>query len=192
MISVLSLLCVLLSSVRHYSLPKKIQTFVNQNHPAITLHNSSELYRNRFAMNKFYTTTIALSTLFLFESCTKDYTERIIGTWKLEDVDRRGWGGSTSNLPFKDGSFEFQQGGTLIYTNTSGQIYKGSWDIRQEYYYDSDGNRQSSSALEITAINFTTQEVRSEYFNEIVFRSNSTLRAYIHSGSHTYVYRFER
>jgi hypothetical protein len=143
-------------------------------------------------MNKFYTTAIAISTIFLFNSCKKDYSERIIGTWDLEDVDRRGIGGSTSNLAFQNGKFEFQQGGGLIYTNSAGQVYNGSWDVREESTYDSDGNRKYTRALEINAINFSTQEVRTEYFNEIVFRGNNTLKAFIYSGTKTYVYRFER
>ena len=144
------------------------------------------------AMNKFYTTAIAISTLVLFNSCRKDFSERIIGTWDLEDIDRRGWGGSTSNLAFQNGTFEFQEGGALIYTNSFGQVYKGSWDVREEQTYDSDGNGKYTRALEINAINFITQDVRTEYFNEIVFKVNNTLKAFIYSGSKTYVYRFER
>ena len=168
------------------------EMFVKESPVNITLSNSSELYRNSLAMKKLYTTTIALSTLFLFNSCTKDYTERIIGTWELTDVDRNGWGGSTSNLPFRDGKFEFNEGGGMVYTNSSGAIYKGSWDIREERTYDANGNTRYVRSLEITAINFTTQEVRTEFFNEMQFRSNDKFKAYVYSGSNTYVFRFER
>jgi hypothetical protein len=143
-------------------------------------------------MNKFYTTAIALTTLFLFNSCTKDYSEKVLGTWKLEDVDRVGLGGSTSNLPFRDGTFEFVEGGSLIYTNGSGVVYKGSWDMRGDRVSDSDGNTRFVNSMEITVINFATQEVRTEFFNEIDFRSHNKFKAYIYSGAHTYVYQFER
>ena len=33
------------------------------------------------------------------------------------------------NLPFKEGSFTFQQNGTLLYVNSANLNYKGTWEI---------------------------------------------------------------
>jgi hypothetical protein len=52
-------------------------------------------------------------------------------TWSITDVNRIGLGGNTNNLPFKQGTFSFNEDGSMIYTNISGAVYKGSWDIKK-------------------------------------------------------------
>ena len=65
---------------------------------------------------------ILLSTLFI--SCTKDvlksYEDRI-GTWELYDVDKRGFGGNSANLPFQHGIY-IGSGGGRAYKNASGTL----------------------------------------------------------------------
>lgn len=141
-------------------------------------------------MRSFYIfSSIILLSLF-FTSCSKDflkrYDKRIIGTWKITDVDDYGLGGSIS-LPFsEDGVFTFADGGQLTY-NYNGRTYQGSWDIRKQQMDD-----ESINTLHITAVDFTNQQVRTEYFNEIRFTSTNRFKAFINSGLKTYVYHFKR
>ncbi len=88
-------------------------------------------------MKKIYFLAPGMFFLSFFTGCSKDflrsYEHRIEGSWRLIDVDRTGIGGSTSNLPFRDGVFTFSENGEFEYINNVGEIYKGSWDIRREW-----------------------------------------------------------
>lgn len=156
-------------------------------------------------MRKIYITTAGIFFIFLFSACSKDflrsYENRIEGSWRLTDVDRNGIGGSMSGLPFKDGLFTFSENGQLEYVNTSGEVYKGSWDIRREWIRgncvtgennNNTCNDRNAKSLHITSVNFQTQEVRSEYFNEIIFTGTNRFKAYIHRPFHSFVFRFKR
>lgn len=136
-------------------------------------------------MRKLY--TVLIVSLTLLSSCYKDYDERIIGNWKLEDVDKVGFGNSSSNLPFRDGNFTFNDGGELIYTTINGEVYQGTWRIRNE-----NNGEEVTQSLQVTAVNFTTQEVRSEYFNDIKFTRKGRFKAYVSSGYNTYVFYFDK
>ncbi|MEO5564062.1 MAG: hypothetical protein ABIR18_11520 [Chitinophagaceae bacterium] len=142
---------------------------------------------------------------FILFSCSKDafksYEHRIEGSWRLTDVDRRGFGGSISHLPFTDGEFTFNQGGTLIYTSNTGVVYQGSWDIDRRTVSngcqtDDNGNQtcddQLIRSLHVTAIDFTAGDVKSEHFEEIVFTGGNKFKAYIRNGLHTYLFHFRR
>ena len=155
-------------------------------------------------MKKFYLIVLLLPTL-LALSCSKDflkrYEDRIEGTWQLTDVDRIGWGGSTSGLNFRDGLFTFTDNGGLEYVSTSGQVYQGSWDMRRNWvrdrcYTNEDGYNECDDryvrSMHVTAVDFTNQDIRSEYFDEIIFTSTNRFKAYIYSGSRSYVFRFKR
>lgn len=143
-------------------------------------------------MKKFYTIFLAVSSLFLFNSCSKDilksYEDRIIGIWELEEVNRVGIGGDVSDLPIKEGSiFEFNEHGALTFTDINGDIYTGSWDIERAYY-----DEQQIRSLHIAVVNFATQQMRSELFEEIRFTSTNKFKGFIRQGAHTYVFHFER
>jgi len=155
-------------------------------------------------MKKIYLLILLLSTL-VFSGCSKDflkrYEKRIEGTWDLIDVDRIGFGGSTSDVTFRDGRFTFSENGDLEYINASGQVYQGSWDIRRDWvsgqcYTDENGNSECDDrnvkSLHITAVDFTNQDVRSEFFNEIIFTGTNRFKAYVYSGVRSYVFRFRR
>ena len=95
--------------------------------------------------------SIALFCFYLcLAGCSKDflksYDERILGTWQLTDVDRVGFGGNTANLPFTGGTFNFKDGGVLIFTDPSGTVFNGTWDIEKKSIFvqsvDADGNAQ--------------------------------------------------
>jgi hypothetical protein len=141
-------------------------------------------------MKKLYTFTSLFILLLLLAGCSKDflkaYEKRIIGTWKITDINRFGIG-SSDNLPFpENGVFVFSQDGELAYTY-AGSNYKGTWDIRKEYRDD-----DKIRSLHITAIDFTNQDVRSEFFNEVVFTGTDHFKAFIYSGTKTYSYHFVR
>lgn len=157
-------------------------------------------------MKKIYSFTVFILLSFSFAGCSKDflkrYEERIQGgSWTLIDVDRVGLNGSTSSLPFRDGQFSFYDGGSLLYISTAGDTLQGNWSIDKRWmtgncYTNDNGNyncddRRVRSML-INAINFVTQDVRSEYFDEIVFTGTDRFRAYIYKGFSTYVFRFRR
>lgn len=130
---------------------------------------------------------------FMLAACSKDifksYDKRITGgTWELYDVNNFGLGGRYSPA-FVNGHFEFMESGRLQYTNPQGQVYEGSWDIRRDRISGDNGDIRG---LFITVINFQTQEVLSEYFDEIRFTGTNRFRAQINSGSRTYTFKFKR
>lgn len=137
-------------------------------------------------MKKIYTYAAPLIFFFLFAAgCSKDflrsYEYRIIGTWRITDLDRRG-SGNSNNLPFTEGEFTFAEDGRFTWTN-GGRTYQGSWDIRRS------GDAQS---LYLTAVDFNAQDVRTEYFTDITFTNTNRIRATIEDGRRRYVYRFLR
>jgi hypothetical protein len=141
-------------------------------------------------MKKYYLTGLLFSVL-LFSSCSKDflksYDRRIVGVWKITDINRTGLGGSTANLPFQSGEFNFQDDGSLIYTDEAGTVYQGTWNIEKSYY-----NETTFQSLNITVVNFTTQQVKGEYYDDIDFTQTDRFKARINQGLHTYVTRFDR
>ena len=141
-------------------------------------------------MNKIF--TLSLLTLFtLFTGCSKDilksYETRIIGTWEITDVDRYGLGGSTSNLPFRDGTFTFQEDGTLTYVDANNNNFTGTWEIVKKVV-----DEERVQSLQVTAIDFTNQQVLSEYYDDLNFTGTDRFKANTHSGTHTYVTHFRR
>ena len=154
---------------------------------------SSELHReqNRLAMKKIYTPVILIS-FFILSACSKDYQERIVGDWRIDDIDRVGIGGSTGSLPFKEGgSFSFRDDGTMTYTNPSGSLFKGTWNI-QKKVLSGDDNTNVYQSLQITAVNFTSQEILGEYYDDIDFRGSNHIRAEKTVGARTYITHLRR
>ena len=142
-------------------------------------------------MKKIYSTSLLISFLF-FSGCSKDilksYDERIIGDWQITEVNRVGFGGNTDNLPFKDGTFTFKSDGSLTYTNSTGAVYKGSWEIVKKRYDEEDVRR----SLQITAVDFTNQNFLSEYYDDMNFTGTNHFKANIIKNFHTYVTHFRR
>jgi hypothetical protein len=156
-------------------------------------------------MKKIYFISCLVLFFSLLVGCSKDflkrYEDRIEGTWNLVDVDRIGLNGSTSGLPFRDGRFTFSDSGSLEYISTSGDTLQGSWDIRKRWmtgncFTDDNGNYNCNDryvrSMQVIAINFISQEVRSEFFDEIIFTGTNRFKAYIYTGFSTYVFRFRR
>lgn len=156
-------------------------------------------------MKKIYPILIIICLGLLQAGCSKDflksYDKRIHGSWKIIDVDRVGIGGSISSLAFKEGTFIFTDDGKLEYTDNAGETYNGSWNIRKKRITGNCSTNENGSrncddktvqSLSITAVNFTTQDVKSEFFDDLQFTSTNRFKAYIYSGTKTYVFRFLR
>lgn len=145
-------------------------------------------------MRKIYTSFVILSLVFLF-GCSKDflksYDDRIIGTWQITDVNKTGFGGNINNLPFREGSFQFNSDGTLIFTTTSGSVLKGTWDIQKKTVSSGD-NSQVYHSLQITAVDFTAQQVFSQYYDDINFTGTNHIKARIILDTRTYVTHLKR
>ena len=141
-------------------------------------------------MKRIYTLSILLS-LFLFYSCSKDflksYDTRIVGTWRISDVNRIGFGGNTSTLPFTSGTFTFYANGTLDYLNAANFTFKGSWDIVKKTI-----GEETVRSLQITAVDFTNQQVLSQYYDDMIFSSTNHFKATINSNFRNYVTHFRR
>ena len=140
-------------------------------------------------MKNIYSTTILLSLLF-FVSCSKNifkpYDDRIIGSWKIEEVNRVGFGGDTDNLPFKEGVFTFNDNGSLTYMNPSG-TFQGSWTIVKKRI-----DETILQSLQITVVDFANQTVLSEYYDDLNFTGTDRFKAKIIYNLHTYVTKFSR
>jgi hypothetical protein len=141
-------------------------------------------------MKQIYTLVILLSVV-LLNGCSKDvlksYDKRIVGTWRISDVDRVGFGGNTDNLPFNSGSFTFHENGTLEYVNAANATFKGSWEIIKRKKDD-----QTVHILQITAIDFTNQQVLTEYYDDMNFTGTNRFKANITANFHVYVTCFSR
>ncbi len=141
-------------------------------------------------MKKNYILSL-LFTIVLFSSCSKDilksYDKRIIGIWEITNVRNYGFGGNTDNLPFGNGKFTFLENGSLEYVDAANITYKGSWQIEKKTKND-----QTVHSLQITAVDFTNQQVLAEYYDDINFVSTNHFRADIIYNFHTYVTHFKR
>jgi hypothetical protein len=109
----------------------------------------------RVSLLKFIPLVIMIP--FLFMGCSKDilksYERRIIGQWHIRDVKRIGIGGSTDYLPFRDGTFVFNQDGSLTYRSAANQQFQGTWEITRRTIND-----QVTQSLQVTAIDFANEK----------------------------------
>jgi hypothetical protein len=153
-------------------------------------------------MKKIYSLLLLPLSFVLLAGCSKDflksYENRIDdGTWELFDIDKRGIGSGDMSFPFTGGFFRFDPSGQLYYKDVAGNEYQGSWDMGTNYIYEGsgnsgDGNGRSVRTMQITAVNFQTQDVLTEHFEEIKFTSTNRFRAFIRRGLKTYVFFFKR
>lgn len=127
----------------------------------------------------------------MLTNCSKDflkkYDNRIIGSWRITDVDRFGLGGNIDNLPFTVGTFTFYENGSLTYVNSANITYQGKWDIIKKIFDD-----QTVHSLSITAVNYANTDALSEYYDDMNFVSTNHFKAKVISGFHTYVTSFRR
>lgn len=141
-------------------------------------------------MKKIYPPGIFLLFIFL-AACSKDflkkYDKRIIGTWRITDVNHFGFGGNSDEVTFRDGTFVFNEGGSLSYISSSNITYAGTWDIVKKNIGD-----ETVRSLQITVANYTQQQVLSEYYDDMHFKGTDHFKAEIRSGFHVYTVHFRR
>jgi hypothetical protein len=127
----------------------------------------------------------------MFAGCSKDilkkYDKRIIGTWRITDVNNFGLGGNTDNLPFTNGTFTFNDGGSMTYINSANVTFQGHWDIVKKTIGD-----ETVRSLKITVVDYTGQQALSENYDDMNFSGTDHFKANINSGFHTYVTHFRR
>jgi hypothetical protein len=124
-------------------------------------------------------------------ACSKDflksYDKRIEGgIWELYDVNSFGIGSGYS-LPFTSGRFRFFDNGEMEYEDNQGNLYRGSWNIRKEYRSD-----ETVRQLHVTAVDFQTQRVISETFDNMVFTGTNRFKAFVYAGAKTFTFKFKR
>ena len=141
-------------------------------------------------MKKLYFTIIPVAFL-LLSGCSKDflksYDRRITGgTWELYDINNFGIG-SRYNARFTNGKFTFESSGDVTYVNNQGETFTGSWDIRD--YWQGDSRMQT---LYISVINYQTQQMISEYFDDMQFTGTNRFKAFVNTGGRTYTFKFKR
>ena len=141
-------------------------------------------------MKKIYTLA-TLSTVLLFFGCSKDilksYDKRIVGSWHITNVNRIGLSGDPDKLPFASGNFTFNDDGTLEYIDDSNALYTGSWDIRKRVL-----NEETIRSLQVSVVDFNTQQIISEHYDDINFVGTNHFKANIIGTYQTYVTHFRR
>jgi len=139
-------------------------------------------------MKKIYLISIALISL---TACSKDflkrYDDRIQGNWYISKVNCIGIGGDFNELPFREGSFTFNGDGTLTYTDQVGNVSSGTWDIQKRNV-----NGDVIRTFQITTVDFNTQLVRSEFYDDMQFRSTNHFVATINTSLRSFVTHFRR
>jgi hypothetical protein len=142
-------------------------------------------------MKQLYAPVLLLLLIF-FSGCSKDflkrYDNRIIGTWRIADVNRIGLGGDSDNLPFRAGNLTFNDDGSLVYVDQTGTTYQGHWDIVKKRLHQDDVQR----TLQISVVNFGNQQLLTQYYDDMNFWGTDYFKATIQSGFHTYVTHFRR
>ena len=141
-------------------------------------------------MKNIYLLSVLLSFV-MFSGCSKDflkkYDKRIIGTWRITDVDRIGIGGDAHGLPFREGTFIFSEGGSLTYSTTANVTYQGTWDIDKKRIGD-----EYMQSFHVSVVNYTNQHLLTQYYDDMSFAGTDHFKVRIHSGFHTYVTHFRR
>jgi hypothetical protein len=131
------------------------------------------------------------TALVLATGCSKDflkkYDRRIVGTWEITDVNRIGIGGNTDRLVFREGTFTFNDDGSLTYISPSNVVYQGSWDIKKKTLGD-----ETVRSLLVTAVDYNTQEVLTEYYDDMIFSGTDHFKAQTVSNFHSYMTHFRR
>lgn len=135
-----------------------------------------------------------LPLLFLFlisASCKKWLPEnRIVGTWRLVDVEKRRLLNSENILTgYESGLFMFNDNGTTTYSDAAGQM-TGQWSMRKRR---SGADDQIETVLVVNLHDFNNNRLLEWYFDRIDFRnSGDKLMAFVDGVSYTYRYDFRR
>lgn len=141
-------------------------------------------------MKKIYTIGM-VAFMVIFCGCSKDflkrYDKRIVGTWNISYVNVIGLGGSSSNLPFNNGTVTFLADGSLEYFNSANRTFEGKWDIVKKTQ-----GEQSVRSLQLSAVDYTSHQVLTQYYDDMQFTGTNHFKATINSNFHTFVTHFSR
>ena len=140
---------------------------------------------------KLTVTLLAASLAVVTSGCIKEgyrtAERRILGEWRIDDVNPMGWGGNSARIPFNNGRFTFYDNGTLSYVNDNNQQFSGSWYINRRWQDD-----EQWLSMQITAVDFVNQQVLSQFYENLDFRGRSRLRAETQHSTRRYVTYFRR
>ncbi len=135
--------------------------------------------------------TFAVMSFILLFGCEADFlkspSKRIVGTWRISEVKLFGFGGDKSSLKFNDGSVNFLEDGSLVYINSDGTEFTGSWQITREQVED-----QEKHSLLLTAVDFNGQKVLTQYYHDVTFFSSNHFKADINFATKIYVTHFRK
>lgn len=140
---------------------------------------------------KLTVTLLAASLAVVTSGCIKEgyrtAERRILGEWRIDDVNPMGWGGNSARIPFNNGRFTFYDNGTLSYVNDNNQQFSGSWYINRRWQDD-----EQWLSMQITAVDFVNQRVLSQFYENLDFRGRNRLRAETQQSTRRYVTYFRR
>lgn len=140
---------------------------------------------------KLTVTLLAASLAVVTSGCIKEgyrtAERRILGEWRIDDVNPMGWGGNSARIPFNNGRFTFYDNGTLSYVNDNNQQFSGSWYINRRWQDDTQW-----LSMQITAVDFVNQQVLSQFYENLDFRGRNRLRAETQQSTRRYVTYFRR
>ena len=140
---------------------------------------------------KLTVTLLAASLAVVTSGCIKEgyrtAERRILGEWRIDDVNPMGWGGNSARIPFNNGRFTFYDNGTLSYVNDNNQQFSGSWYINRRWQDD-----EQWLSMQITAVDFVNQQVLSQFYENLDFRGRIRLRAETQQSTRRYVTYFRR
>jgi hypothetical protein len=130
--------------------------------------------------------------IFLLFACSKDflksYDKRITGgQWYISNVDRFGIGLDAEGLAFREGTFVFERDGSLTYTDTQGNVSEGTWDIQKRRIND-----KTIRTFQVTAIDFNSQRVRSQFYDDMNFRGTNHFVGHVNTTFGSFVTHFRR
>lgn len=139
-------------------------------------------------MKKVYFVSFAFM---LLAGCSKDflkrYDDRIVGDWYISKVTRFGVGGNFDDLPYREGQFSFKNDGSLTFTDDSGNVSNGTWDIQKRNI-----NGEVIRTFQVNTVDFNSQVVRSEFYDDMQFRSTNHFVATINNSFRSFVTHFRR
>ena len=131
-------------------------------------------------MKKIYYCLLPLLPLFLLSGCLvyKNYEDKIAATWELADV-KISPRDKPESMMFTSGIFRFYPSGSLEYKDRSGHIFSGTWKIKEQQIYTGENSSHTDNNLFITLVDFDNHQLKTEIFDDIIFKSANEFRAYI-------------
>lgn len=141
-------------------------------------------------MKSIFYPLLVVFSLLLNASCAKWLPEnRIVGTWKLVEVEkRRLFDKQAITTGYENGTFTFNDGETAQYSDAIGPM-NGNWRMRKEYY----GENDSRTTFTLRLYNFNANRIIDWEFDRMHFRrSGDMLVAFMERSGYNYRYEFRK